>query len=120
MKLLKFFAVMALFIMSCFPLVLSSVYLFSGGNRQAFMDMLTKIPKERFWLFAVPMVIISYCASMCLLWKTFEIGLAEPKPAPKKEVFYLEDDNLQEKLQGLISSRPGTINLNEDGIQDIQ
>ena len=113
-RFILFLIVMAGFIMSCFPMILSGAYLFTGGDRQAFLDLLNKIPKENFWLFAVPMVIINFCCTAYLFWKVFEIGLGDNKPLPKKEVYYLEDDNLQEKLQGLISMRPGTY----EGVND--
>ena len=110
MKLLKFFALLALLIMSFFPLILSSVYLLTGGDRQAFLDLLNKIPKENFWLFAVPLLIICYACTCYLFWKLVDISVGTKKPEfiPKKEIYYLEDDHLGEKLSGLISRRPGT------------
>ena len=107
MKLLKFFAILTLLIMSFFPLILSSVYLFTGGDRQAFLDLLNKIPKENFWLFAVPLLIICYACTCWLFWKLVDISVGTKKPE-LKEIYYLEDDHLGEKLQGLISKRPGT------------
>ena len=109
-RLLLFLVAMAGFIMSCFPMILSGTYLFTGGDRQAFLDLLNKIPKERFYLFAVPMVIINFGCTCYLLWKVLYFGLVDnkPLPAPKKEVYYLEDDHLGEKISVLISSRPET------------
>jgi hypothetical protein len=89
-KLLLLLVVMAGLIMSFIPLILTSTYLFTGFSRQALLDMLTKIPPERFWFFAVPWLIISYVACMWLFMKMFSVAFEKPR----KKVYYLrQEDN---------------------------
>lgn len=100
-RLFLLLAFMALLIMSFFPLILSSVYLFSGFDRQAFLDLLMKIPVRNFPYFAIPLLIICYACTLYLFWQVFYIGLVGKKPVPKKEVYYLEDNNINEKISGM-------------------
>jgi hypothetical protein len=90
MKILKLLAVMAGLIMSFIPLILVSTYLFTGFNRQALLDMLNKIPAERFWFFAIPWLILSYFSCMWLFMKMFSVAFEKPR----KKVYYLrQEDN---------------------------
>jgi hypothetical protein len=91
-RLLLVLVLMAGLIMSFLPLVLASTYLFSGFSRQAFLEMLNKIPAGNFAFFAIPMLITSYASCMYLFFKIFLMSFEKPK---KKIVYYLkEEDNV--------------------------
>jgi hypothetical protein len=107
MKALKILFITVALLMSFFPLTVFSVYLFTF-DKQSTIEFLTKIPKENFWLVMIPGIIMCYACTCYLFWKLVDMShMNHPKPLPKKEVFYLEDDNLGEKLSGLISVHPG-------------
>lgn len=110
MKALKFLFLVVAFFATFIPLVAFSAYLFTF-DKQALIDILIKIPKDRFWLFMIPAIIMCYGCTCWLFWKLVEMDrlIALPqKEVYYKEVYYLEDDHLSEKLSRLISVRPGT------------
>jgi predicted membrane protein len=108
-RLILLLAMLAALIFSFFPLIIVSAYLFTGGDRQSMLDLLTKIPAHRFWLFAVPLTFSCFGATLWLFYKTFDYGLSRKEVIPeKKQIYYLEDDNLGDKLTDVIISRPET------------
>jgi hypothetical protein len=108
-KLLITLAMLAALIFSFFPLILTSTYLFTGFDRQAMLDLLTKIPARNFWAFAVPMLIGSYAVTMLLFYKTLERSVYKKERQEPKQIYYLEDQDLGDKLSGVIISRPETV-----------
>ena len=108
-KLILTLALLTALIFSFFPLILTSTYLFTGFDRQSMLDLLTKIPAKNFWAFAVPLLIGSYAVTMWIFYKVFDYGLSRKEAIPeKKQIYYLEDDSLGDKLSGVIISRPET------------
>lgn len=108
-KLILLLALLTALIFSFFPLIIVSAYLFTGGDRQAMLDFILKIPAHRFWLFAVPLSFSCFGATLWLFYKTFEQGVFKKERLPEpKQIYYLEDDRLGDKLSGVIISRPET------------
>lgn len=75
--LLKLLGVMSAMIISLFPMTIFSVYLFTGFEKQATIDLLNKIPVESFWMFMLPNVVILYCTSCWLFYKMFETAFGK-------------------------------------------
>lgn len=108
-KLILTLALLVALIFSFFPLILTSTYLFTGFDRQSMLDLLNKIPAKNFWAFAVPLLIGSYAVTMLLFYKALEQGVYKKEAIPEpKQIYYLEDDSLGDKLSGVIISRPET------------
>lgn len=85
-----------MFLFSLFPTTVASIYMF--GNKQACIDFITEIPIGRFWLFGIPFILITYAASVGLIYLALHIGLGPEKQAKPLSI---DDPNLGSKLAKL-------------------
>jgi hypothetical protein len=90
------------------PLVFVSTYVLTGCSKESFIINLQEIPANMFWMVSLPLFVMCYVCVVYLLWKFFKLGANKPRLfisllLKKKEVYRLEDDDIANKLTGLIS-----------------
>lgn len=95
-------------LLSIFPLIFISTYVITGCSKESFITILQQIPADRFWLVGLPLFVMCYVCTVYLLWKFFKLGANKPRLLvslllEKKKVYRLEDDDIANKLSGLIS-----------------
>ena len=96
--------IFVILLLSIFPLIFISTYVFTGCNKESFITVLQLIPANRFWLVGLPIFIMCFTCTSYLLWRFFKLGTSKPKLLFKKKTIYrLEDTDIFEKLKELIS-----------------
>ena len=93
MKLFKFLAFFVMFIFSLFPTTVASIYTF--GGKKVMIDFITQIPAGRFYLFGIPLFIITFGATITFMYLMLNIGNSPDKP---KKALSIDDPNLEKKL----------------------
>ena len=96
MKPFKFLALFVLFIFSLFPTTVASIYMF--GDKKAMVDFIAQIPAGRFWMFGIPLLLITYATTVGLMYYALNIGKSPDKPAKSLSI---DDPNLEKKLAKL-------------------
>ena len=110
-KIITFIMIILVFaslLLSIFPLIFISTYVVTGCSKESFITILQQIPADRFWLVGLPLFVLCYACTVYLLLKFFKLGANKPRLLislllKKKEVYRLEDDDIANKLSGLIS-----------------
>ena len=92
-------------LLSIFPLIFISTYVFTGCNKESFITILQQIPANRFWMVGLPLFVMCFTITVYLIWKFFKIGASKPELFKRriKKVYHLEDADINEKVSELIS-----------------
>jgi hypothetical protein len=96
LKILKFFGLLLIFIVSFIPVIFMGAYIFLGCNKMEFLYSLMAIPEENFWIVPVTAVILLFSNSVYLFSKLFDSGFTITnsvyrKTMPKKQVYHLQE-----------------------------
>jgi hypothetical protein len=92
---IKFIALFTGFLFSLFPTMAAFIYLLSG--KQAFIDFITGISSERFWLFGIPLFIVTMTASVLTLMEMMYFK----SPAKQAKPLSVDDPDLEKKIKRL-------------------
>jgi hypothetical protein len=72
MKYVKLSVLIVLLMFSFFPLIVTSIYLFTGFSEGSVMLFILKIPTSRFWLIGIPALLETYFVTLYLWYKCME------------------------------------------------
>jgi hypothetical protein len=92
---IKFSLLLTAFLFSLFPTMAAFIYLFAG--KQAFIIFVNEISPERFWLFGIPLFIVTMTASVYTLMEMLYFS----SPAKHVKPLSVDDPNLGSKLAKL-------------------
>jgi len=94
--------IFVILLLSFIPLIFISTYVFTGCSKESFIIILQQIPVDRFWLVGLPLFVMCYVITFYLLWRFFKFGIREPELFKKKEIYHLEDSDINKKISELL------------------
>jgi hypothetical protein len=94
---IKLLTLFILLVLSTAPLLMASVYVFSGLDKTVFIQSLASIPADKFWMTGVPLFIVCFFTTLHILLSMMNVN---SKPAPRKPLS-VDDPDLGSKLRRL-------------------
>ena len=73
---------------------ISSVYLYTGFSKEAYLKLLNIIPAKNFGYVMIPVIIMSYAVTVWLVKKLFNINYFKKEPNVKVDLRDVIDNNL--------------------------
>lgn len=83
---LKMIVILIGFLSTMAVATFSSIYVFTGFSKDAYMQVMNKIPKETFGYIIIPTIIISFCVGVFLFKKLYNVGLSKNKTDMKNVI----------------------------------